>query len=246
MDKIDPSKAIPEIRNRLQRLYQLIIDSKPDAYLDLLQVAAYHSSSARHSAISLLANYWPEALGHVTTTRRLSFWPDRQNQDANPKIDPYEHEFIPWRFPAQKRRMTTGVGDAEVSVSDTCQACGNALHGFGLRCTLCCCTVHFNCYDSPYGSFLSQYPPAHEGGTHRVAITRFSRLLPRRRGEEDWDLQVKSGHVLRPVRLLRVFSHLLPYNSNTQLVLGQFVQFNNMLCLLITVMGMYCPRTAMC
>jgi hypothetical protein len=200
LERIDMSTASVETRARVCRLYEMIMDIKLDAYLDLLQIVAYHSSHARHCAMTLLANYWPEAAGHPTVTRPFPLWRNHKRQYVNPTISPFEHEFVPWRFPAARKRAPN-VGDADSSAFENCHACGNNLHGFGLRCTLCTCIVHFNCYDSPSGSFLSQYPPNSEGGTHRVAVTRFSRLLPRRQGEENLEVLNKAGHSFYPVRI---------------------------------------------
>ena len=199
LDRIDVSTASIETRTRVYRLYELIMDTKPDAYLDLLQIVAYHSSNARYSAMTLLANYWPEATGHLAVTRPFPLWRPNNRERVNASISPFEHEFVPWRFPANRKR-STAIGNADFSASDICQACGNNLYGFGLRCTLCPCIVHFSCYDSPSGSFLSQYPLNTEGGTHRVAVTRFSRLLPKRRGEESLEVSNPAGHHFCPVR----------------------------------------------
>ena|SRR3984885_6595215 len=240
LDRIHVPTASVETRARVCRLYELIIDTKFDAYLDLLQIVAYHSSDARYSAMTLLANYWPEATGHLTVTRPLPLWRNGNRKRMEVPISPLEHEFVPWRFPASRKRAT--FGDADPSASENCQACGNHLYGFGLRCTLCPCIVHLNCYDSPSGSFLSQYPPNTEGGTHRVAVTRFSRLLTRRRGEESPEVLNKAGHDFYPVRT----DILTNAPQLTRVALqDSFVQSNNMLHMSIPPLGLCGSRSSM-
>lgn len=197
LDRISVETSSFETTHQACRIYELILNAKLDAYLDLLQVAAYHSAAARYGAFSLLAQHWPEAFGHLTVTTPLPVSSSRHAQHSPPPIDPYEHEFIPWRFPGSKKRSTNHL-DADTAL-EHCQACGNGLQGFGLRCTLCSCAVHFNCYDSPSGNFFSQYPPESSGGTHRVAVTRFSRILPRNRGETDSSELPTAGHTFHPV-----------------------------------------------
>lgn len=225
LQKMDMTTASVETRARVCRLYEMIMDIKLDAYLDLLQIVAYHSSRARHCAMTLLASYWPEATGHLIVTRPLPLWRNNRKQHVNAAINPLEHEFVPWRFPASRKRAPI-VGDGD-SAFENCQACGSNLYGFGLRCTLCPCIVHFNCYDSPSGSFLSQYPPNSEGGTHRVAVTRFSRLLPRRQGE-NLDVLNKAEHSFYPVRMrIDIITEALQL---TRVALqDKFVQPNDML-----------------
>lgn len=182
LNYIDISTAHIDTSHRAGRLFQLIVDMKTDAYLDLLQVVAYHSSAARYGAISILVTFWPEAVGHVTASQPLpiTLYKPQQSLDSG---HPFEHQFVPWRFPAAIRRATNlFVGEVDHSQHFSCHACGESIHGFGLWCILCPCTVHFNCYDSPDGSFLSQYPLASDPDTHRVAVTRFSRIQPFRRG----------------------------------------------------------------
>jgi len=80
LDRIYVPTASVETRARVCRLYELIMDAKFDAYLDLLQIVAYHSSDARYSAMTLLANYWPEATGHLNRDASFTTLEKRQQE----------------------------------------------------------------------------------------------------------------------------------------------------------------------
>ncbi|KAF8326124.1 uncharacterized protein EI90DRAFT_3071593 [Cantharellus anzutake] len=180
---------------RAVRVLEMIAAGKLDSYLDLLQVIAYHSSEARYRAYSVLASFWPEVIGHVTASVPFPVVskPPRPRDVKRLKVhgndNPFDHQFIPWRFQALIRRSTVATtGGPSALTTDyptSCQVCNESISGFGLKCVLCPCALHFMCYDSPAGSFFSQYPSAQDSETQRLAVTRFSRILPRRKGELD-------------------------------------------------------------
>lgn len=186
LDKIDLKATSAETQHRVLRLYDLIVEYKLDVYLDLLQIGAYHTPQARSRALGLLFDFWPDACGHLTSTRPLS--------SRLSGVDPLEHEFVPWRFGSKESHDRSGA-------SVSCDACRNELTGFGLRCSLCPSSVHVTCYDPPSGSFLSEYPPDSDRGTHRIAVTRFSRLLPRQRDGKEAASPQEAGHLFRTVSL---------------------------------------------
>ena len=179
---------------RLVRILDMISAGKVDSYLDILQVIAYHSNEARYRAYTILTSFWPESTGHVTAsipfpvvkppfTRNSGRFKDHGNDN------PFDHQFISWRYPTFNRRSNRAsivtIRDSPTHFPTQCQVCNEPINGFGLQCVLCPCAVHFMCYDTPNGSFFSQYPLAQDPGTHRVAVTRFSRILPSRREELD-------------------------------------------------------------
>ena len=41
------------------------------AYLAILKVVAYHIPQMRHTALALIATFWPRALGHVIVGQSL-------------------------------------------------------------------------------------------------------------------------------------------------------------------------------
>ncbi|OBZ75571.1 hypothetical protein A0H81_04216 [Grifola frondosa] len=93
--------------HRFHRLLNRIVEHKPDAYLDILAVIAYHTPRARYSAISLFMSYWPKAVGHVTVSRTfptISYAEAIARATQGPTLTrrandhPYAHQFVPWRF----------------------------------------------------------------------------------------------------------------------------------------------------
>ena len=189
-----------EVLHRFYQLLNLIVSTKLDAYLDILEVVAYHTSKARLPAVSVLAAFWPRAVGHVIISKSFptcSYF-DTLNIGTNmrwPKDPPYAHQFLPWRFVAQSGRL----GFEGASQND-CRSCSNPIHGFGLLCPFCMCAVHFDCYDYPEGSHLTQYSLASDQKVQQVAMYRFSTVLPNRRDSEPRVIQ-RHHHVFRTVNL---------------------------------------------
>ncbi len=174
----------------------MISAGKVDSYLDILQVIAYHSHEARYRAYTLLTSFWPESTGHVTASipfpvvKGPSTRDDSRRFKSHGNDNPFEHQFISWRFSAPSQRSNSRTSsvtfhDVSTHFPTQCQVCNEPIHGFGLQCLLCPCAIHFRCYDAPSGSFFSEYPSAQDPETHRVAVTRFSRILPSQRGELD-------------------------------------------------------------
>lgn len=190
--------------HRFCQLMNLIVTSKLDAYLDLLEVVAYHTTKARLSALCLLATFWPNALGHVTISRPLPFlsYLDslQRTGGTGPMLrkradHPYAHQFVPWRFTAVPQPALF-----ENMLQQSCRSCSIAIHGFGLLCPFCMCAVHFDCYDYPDGSFLSQYTMTSGLNTQKVAVHRFCHILSPRK---DWDTRIikKERHAFKAVNI---------------------------------------------
>ena len=142
--------ALPSL-HRFFRLFETIIEVKPDAYLDVFEVVAYCSVRARHAAIVTLSTYWPRALGHIVVTKMLPTlnpleFPNTLSETTSSRVDQYHHSFVPWNF--------SSSGDV---LSTSCFACGEVLEGYGFVCPLCRCSVHSKCYTYPEGCSLAQY-----------------------------------------------------------------------------------------
>ncbi|GJJ12125.1 hypothetical protein Clacol_006366 [Clathrus columnatus] len=195
-------------------LLNTIISLKEDAYLDLLEVIAYNDSPTRRRALSVLATYWPRALGHAILGKEL---PALSYEDTSifsqqthrayarmgfkppPLRDaPYTHEFIPWRFGVPHSPSTD-------TVSQSCHVCGGVISDFGLHCPFCFVAVHFNCYDAPHGTHTGQYTVPSLTKTPVVAEPQpcffsFSQILPFRRNVEP-DIVNMRQHKFRAVNL---------------------------------------------
>ncbi|KZT61428.1 hypothetical protein CALCODRAFT_9999 [Calocera cornea HHB12733] len=197
----------------VRRLLDTIVDLKPDVYQDVLEIVAYNTPRARAAALSVLATFWPKALGHNIVCLPLPMW--RPAQDPRrllrgvqePSDHPYAHEFLPWRFPPPPRRMTGGsvtnltafAQQATQNLSITpCRACMKPVHDFGLLCPFCNSAVHFTCYDPPEGSTITEYTTS--SGVQKLAVTRFSHILPPRRVIPEEPASV-AGHAFRWVNL---------------------------------------------
>ncbi|KAH8106968.1 hypothetical protein BXZ70DRAFT_1003857 [Cristinia sonorae] len=209
VEKVDFfSGNLPTIYSLHQFLHRLLA-RKPDVYLDILSVIAYHPPGARHTAISLLMTYWTNAVGHVVVTKpfpktnyaeAVARIAERGPAVPRPKGNhydqphPYAHQFVPWRF-----RPGTVPAFYEGGSRNTCRVCTNPIQGFGLSCHSCLCSVHFDCYDYPEGSFLAQYSVA---GTdlQKVALHRFCYMLPQSPGKGTQSIR-KNQHTFRAVNI---------------------------------------------
>ena len=206
---IDPSRVdIKDVLRhyRFHTLLRTIIEMKRDAYLDLLEVVAYHSPQARRRALAVLATFWPKALGHVFVGKSLpiiSFASSPPTQTtsmglklAKPQWDPpYAHEFMPWRFIplASPSRLAYGV------LHNCCQSCSAPIMGFGLLCPFCGIGVHLNCYDAPDGTFHGQYMSASDTDPRQCFLS-FSNVLPPRKDVEP-EIIRRAQHSFRLVNL---------------------------------------------
>lgn len=200
VDIASESNPRVEVLHRLHQLLQLIVNTKPDAYLDFLQVVAYHSPRARRAAASLLTVFWPKAVGHVTISKpfpasRYLDFASSLSRTHVPEDHPYAHQFVPWFFvPYSNQVSASGESQAD------CRGCTKPISGYGLLCPFCMCAVHFDCYDIPEGSRLVNYSMASDQNVKRIAIFRFSLTL-----QDRWDLGPrviqKHRHLFRRVNL---------------------------------------------
>ncbi|KAJ7063344.1 hypothetical protein C8F01DRAFT_1132647 [Mycena amicta] len=167
VDVVMQGEQRADVIHRFHRLVDLLVTAKPDAYLDVLEVVAYHSP-ARRQALSLISTFWPNALGHFVVARSLPPSIGGRNR-RSPRNHPYTHQFVPWHFYSSRSPVSYGL------TQGTCHSCSEHIHGFGLLCPHCMCSVHFGCYDYPEGSAVVQYSP--DKNIQRVATFRFSPLL---------------------------------------------------------------------
>ncbi|KAF8212196.1 hypothetical protein K438DRAFT_1230880 [Mycena galopus ATCC 62051] len=182
--------------HRFYRLVDLIVIAKPDAYLDVLEVAAYHTP-ARRSAMSLLSTFWPKATGHLVIGKSLpvASYLDSvlgRQRALLPKDHSSTHQFVPWHFFSPRSPFSTGL------TSHACHSCSATIEGFGLMCPFCMCTVHFGCYDCPEGT--QAVPYSSDKNIQRVATFRFSVLLCNRWNGE-LSAIARNGHSFRLANL---------------------------------------------
>ncbi|TBU65728.1 hypothetical protein BD310DRAFT_803111 [Dichomitus squalens] len=203
LEHIDLTTANSSTLHRFHRLLSHIAESKPDAYLDALAVVAYHTPRARYAAISLLLSYWPHAIGHLTVSKpfpTINYHEAVARETSGVLVSrrhhahPYSHQFVPWRFRVSGPSIFSGVSQND------CHSCANTIEGFGLLCPLCMCMVHFDCYDYPDGSFFTQYGVAADPSVQKVAVHKFSHVLPQRYTSGP-EVVHKEQHAFRPVNL---------------------------------------------
>jgi hypothetical protein len=191
-DRIDFSKASTFTRRRLNRLFDMIVDLRPDASLNVLEAVAYHTPKARSSALGLLCSYWPRALGHCFTSRPFESLADFVTP---PWYHPHVHQFVLWRF---TERSVPSL--FEGNIMRECRSCLKEIVGLGLFCPLCICAVHFDCYDYPNGNLLTQYPIELDPNTQKVAVHRFCSVQPPTSGHKSSVLHL-SYHAFRLVNM---------------------------------------------
>ncbi|KAI0035078.1 hypothetical protein K488DRAFT_44141 [Vararia minispora EC-137] len=199
--------------HRFYRLFDLIVQLKPDSYIDLLQTVAYHAQPARRRGLAVIASYWPRSLGHFIVSRPFPVLGSPRVSAAFPGTSfsapsrLYAHQFVPWRFSSHSRPI---VFDG--SSSGDCRVCSKPISGFGLFCPFCFCSVHYDCYDYPDGNLVVPYSMEADQRKQKVVVYRFCHIIPMRHSISEKAL-IKSGHSFRPVNLFSLslcFSCRLP------------------------------------
>lgn len=185
------SEARPEVLHRLHHIVDLVCRMKHDLYMDLLEVVASQPIRARYAAVSFLTTLWPAAVGHSSLSCPF---PITSYPPATPRVSPYDHQFVPWCFRASSLQHLPNLSQTD------CRSCSKPIREFGLYCPYCLCAVHFGCYDYPGGCHLSQHRSADNSNVQRIAMYRFSDLLPPRRDKEPMTISVK-GHAFRLTNL---------------------------------------------
>ncbi|EGO21469.1 hypothetical protein SERLADRAFT_372111 [Serpula lacrymans var. lacrymans S7.9] len=71
LESVDIASSSLSTIHRTCRLVNLLVTSKRDAHLDVLEVVAYHTAKTRRAALSLLHTFWPKALGHPVVSKPL-------------------------------------------------------------------------------------------------------------------------------------------------------------------------------
>jgi hypothetical protein len=198
---------------RFNKFFDHLLQRKSDVYLDLLSVAAYGIPRARFIAVSLLTVYWPKAIGHVVISKPIS--------SSRPSLDPakadrrtsisnsnrlrhsqehsYDHQFVPWQF-----RVSPLPALFDSFLPNHCRVCSRNVEGFGLLCPFCMCAVHFDCYDYPQGSVLTEYSLETDPEMRKVAVHRFCHILSHKQPEEAVQTIRKGQHDFRPVNIFNL------------------------------------------
>lgn len=192
---------------RFHKFFNHLRQRKPDVYLDLLGVVAYHIPSIRFVAVNLLSAFWPKALGHVVISRPVNAQPSSLRRSRTERHSsfsrhlnhthdhPYDHQFVPWKF-----SPTPFPAIFDAFAPNHCKVCSQAIDGFGMMCPFCLCSVHFDCFDYPAGSFVSEYSVQTDHEIRKVVIHRFCHVLPQSHGNNSHIVR-KDQHVFRAVNI---------------------------------------------
>jgi hypothetical protein len=191
-DAIVLNKASTFTVYRLRHMFDMIVDLRPDASLNVLETIAYHTPKARSAALSLLSSYWPRALGHCSITKPFESLADA---DVSLSHHLHAHQFVLWRFTESSTQLLF-----DGSILRECRSCLKHIVGFGLFCPLCICAVHFDCYDYPDGNLLVEYPIELDSGTQKVAVHRFCHVPPQTSGHKS-PVQYILGHAFRVINI---------------------------------------------
>lgn len=193
LEAVDTKTSSPLAMYNFCRLVNTIVELKKDAYLDILQVVAYHSAECRRIALSLLTTFWPAAMGHVVVSKALPIFSsaemaiEKGDVTMRPRAThPYAHNFVPWRFKSSNQVTTFQL--------QHCQSCLGSVHGFGLLCTACMCAVHFDCYDYPDGNVFLEYAATSDGANGKMVVHRYCLVSQSRQDTEAYKVR-KAGHI---------------------------------------------------
>ncbi|KAH7914698.1 hypothetical protein BJ138DRAFT_1143394 [Hygrophoropsis aurantiaca] len=203
LENIDLASLTPPVLYSFFRLVNTIIESKKDAYLDLLEIVAYNTPKTRGVALAFLFTNWPASTGHPIISQPLPILSYRYKVDEEntkrhrrePLDHIYSHQFVPWKFHRSSRAAIY-----ESVAPENCRSCSTIINGFGLFCPGCMSSVHFDCYDYPEGNTLSQYAMVSDPSIQKVAVHRFSFIPPLRRDFTKY-FSKKGRHLFRFVNI---------------------------------------------
>ena len=191
-DTIDFGKSSTFIVYRLRHLFDMTVNLRPDASLNVLEAVAYHTPKARVTALGLLYSYWPRAIGHCSITRPFESLAD---PNTPPSYHPHAHQFVLWRF-----TEPSVPSPFDGNTWRECRSCLKQILGLGVFCPLCICAVHFDCYDYPNGNLVVQYPIELDPGTQKVAVYRFCHVQLQTSDQKSSVHRI-SGHTFRAVNM---------------------------------------------
>ena len=158
---------------RAHRILSLLLKSKPDCALDLLQVVAFSARPARQAALSLLSTYYPRLVGHNVIARRLPEITYAQHlkhiDEVRPAGHSENHTYIPWRISSS---------DPVSSTHNRCLTCEGEIRGFCVKCSLCSDVRHIQCLQTP-DEMMTYDVIRMSTSTTKIVHVRYSRCLPR-------------------------------------------------------------------
>jgi hypothetical protein len=155
---------------RSHGILSLLLKSKPDCALDLLQVIVFSSRPARRAALSLLSTYYPRLTGHNVIARRLPEITYAQHIDGlNSGEHSENHPYIPWRISSS---------DPLPSSQHRCLTCEGEIRGFCVKCLLCSDIRHIRCLQTPDG-MMTYDVIRMSTSTTKIVHVKYSRCLPR-------------------------------------------------------------------
>ncbi|RXK35793.1 hypothetical protein M231_06931 [Tremella mesenterica] len=212
---IDLRTSRPTTIFRVHRLFSLILNSKPDAYIDLLEVAAVSPSVSSRRALELLSSFYPHCMGHNNVARRLPSmtysnlyerWSNSHDRVLGEDED--THHFVPWKIENESSSSSSSHSPSSISQSypsvQKCSTCQLDVLGFCLRCTLCHDIQHLECYNPTDDMFI-----------HEVVVLSQQTSLPS-------VVSVKFSKSLSPTEdLLSISSSISSKRSHTRRKVGQ-------------------------
>lgn len=158
---------------RVHRLLSLILNAKPDAPLDLMEIVALGPKAAARGATDILTTFFPEVMGHNVIARRpaLSTYMDHRakwetgQERVLAEDDTEGHCWMPWK--ADNRRPPT------------CYSCRQQCTGFCVRCTLCYDIKHVDCLRLYRDELMECNIMDTHTGQKRTSRMRFSKRMRR-------------------------------------------------------------------
>jgi hypothetical protein len=153
---------------RAHGILSLLLKSKPDCALDLLQVIAFSSRPARRAALSLLSTYYPRLTGHNIIARRFPDITYAEHVEGVKLAEHNEsHTYIPWR-----------LSSSDSSTHNRCLTCEAEIRGFCVKCSLCSDVRHIQCLQTP-DEMMTYDVIRMSTSTTKIVHVKYSRCLHR-------------------------------------------------------------------
>ncbi|CAG8469783.1 6847_t:CDS:10 [Acaulospora colombiana] len=185
---------------QMNKTLGLMILQKPDLYLDIIEIMAHGDPASRMLATCMLFSFWGSSIGLPSIGEDLLAMKYSEHLRAHenlqsgvedyspPKVHNhqlYSHIFSDHFLNKRQNNndkyssIIVNNKNAQLSspadVSNSCFQCHKPVVGFGLRCNTCKLGLHFECYNSDDGGFLTEY--SSESGVHKMSTPRYSNLM---------------------------------------------------------------------
>ncbi|CAG8469547.1 17843_t:CDS:10, partial [Acaulospora morrowiae] len=182
---------------QMHKTLGLMIQQKPDLYLDIIEIIAHGDPTSRKLATCILFSFWGNSIGlpvigedllGVRYLDCLRAYENLKGQDgakSQQSQNAHDHQLFPHIFSDDYSQNSDKfsldfldnkkVQPSPTDVPNACFQCFKPVVGFCLRCNICKLSLHFGCYNSDESGFLTEY--SSESGVHKLSTPRYCNII---------------------------------------------------------------------